>query len=406
MPKILILGSGRDLDREHKLASVAAEHDVVLAQESPATWEIRYADSVHRIAADDLTSVLLLARKESVDAVLTWEEDWIETAAATTSTLRLPGHPVPSARACRDKHRLRQAWAAAGVPSAQSVLVTDEVQALRAAAELGYPVVVKPRSGTGGTGVRLVRSPADLARAYAGAAGADGALVQEYLDGPQISVESVLVHSGRLQVVAAGSRHAGPGPGLATASRLISVPQQAEHLASVRRAVDAAHAALGLCEGVTHTEVRLTADGPRLIGLNARLGGDLISRLVPLATGVDLVAAAVDTALGRQPRLRHMRRRTAGIIFRYGDTVEDTVPTSRPARLPDGVESLWTAPEAPTARFGGRIGHAIVVADDYTTCQVQLEKAYAALLPDFGSAIAVLPGSEPSASISDGTLVT
>ncbi|MCZ7418655.1 ATP-grasp domain-containing protein [Verrucosispora sp. WMMA2121] len=193
MPKILILGSGRDLDREHMLASVAAEHDVVLAQESPATWEIRYADSVHRIAADDLTSVLLLARKESVDAVLTWEEEWIETAAATTSTLRLPGHPVPSARACRDKHRLRQAWAAAGVPSAQSVLVTDEVQALRAAAELGYPVVVKPRSGTGGTGVRLVRSPADLARAYAGAAGADGALVQEYLDGPQISVESVLV---------------------------------------------------------------------------------------------------------------------------------------------------------------------------------------------------------------------
>ncbi|TDC42382.1 ATP-grasp domain-containing protein [Micromonospora sp. KC213] len=381
MPKILILGSGRDLDREHMLASVAAEHDVVLAQESPVTWESRYAGAVHRIAADDLTSVLQMARKESVEAVLTWTEAWIETAAATTSALRLPGHPVPSARACRDKHRLHQVWAAAGVPSAQSLLVTDEAQAHRAAVELGYPVVVKPRSKTGGTGVRLVRSPADLARAYAGAAGVDGALVEQYLDGPQISVESVLVRSGRLHVVAAGNRYPGPEPGLATASRLVSVPQQAEHLAPVRRAIDAAHAALGLCEGVTHTEVRLTADGPRLVGLNARLGGDLISRLVLLATGVDLVAAAVDTALGRQPRLRHTRQRTAGIVFRYGDAVGATLPASPPAQLPDGVESLWTAPDASADRFGGRLGHAIVVAEDHATCQDQLEKAYAALLP-------------------------
>lgn len=262
-----------------------------------------------------------------------------------------------------------------GVPSAQSIPVTDEVQAQRAAAELGYPVVVKPRSESGGVGVRLARDPAELDAAYAAAAGVSGVLVEEYLDGPQISVESVLVRGGRMQVVAAGSRQ--PGPGLATAGRLITVPEQAEHLRPVQRAVDAAHAALGLCEGVTHTEVRLTAAGPRLVGLNARIGGDLISQLVPLATGVDLVTAAVDTALGRQPQLRHTRRRTAGIVFRYDD-----IPPSGPsARPPDGVVSLWTVPDVSATRSAGRPGHAIVVAEDQATCRDRMEKAYAALLP-------------------------
>ncbi|MFV2019284.1 ATP-grasp domain-containing protein [Micromonospora sp. LOL_023] len=383
MAKILILGSGCAAYREHLLASVAAEHHVVLAQEAPATWQNRHVSIVHRIAVGDLQAVLRLARDESVEAVLTWVESWIETAAAATSALRLPGHPLPSARACRDKHRMRQVWAAAGVPSARSFLVTDEAQACRAAADLGYPVVVKPRALVGGAGVRLAREPAELARAYATAARADGALVEEYLNGPQISVESVLVRGGRLHIVAVGNRRAGTPPGLATASRLIPVTQ-AEQLAPVRRAVDAAHAALGLCEGVTHAEVRLTARGPRLVGLNAQLGGDLIPRLVALATGVNLAAAAVDAALGEQPRLLHTRRRSAGIVFRYSDAASEALPANPPLPLPDGVELLWTTPDARATGPGGRLGHAVVVADDDATCQDRLEKAYAALLQDCG----------------------
>jgi biotin carboxylase len=267
---------------------------------------------------------------------------------------------------------MRQVWAGAGVPSARSVLATDETTAHRAAADLGYPVVVKPRDLAGGAGVSLARNPAELARAYAAAAGAAGVLVEEYLDGPQISVESVLVRGGRIHPVAVGTRHTGPASGFATTRRLISGAHQAEQLAPVRRVVEAAHAALGLCEGVTHTEVRLTGRGPRLVGLNARLGDDLISRLVPLATGVDLGAAAVDAALGEQPRPLPTRRRSAGVVFRHPDPAGAARPADLP--LPDGVETLWTAPD-------GRSGHAVVVADDDATCQDRLDQAYAALIP-------------------------
>lgn len=392
MAKILILGSGRDVYREHLLASVSVEHDVVLAQAAVATWQSRHVTSLHRITPGDLPAVLQLARDESVDAVLTWTDSWIQTAAAASSALRLPGHPVPSARACRDKHRMRQVWAAAGVPSARSVLVTEETQACQAAAGIGYPVVVKPRVGAGGAGVSLARDPAELARAYAAAAAVGhrehalaGVLVEEYLDGPQFSVEAVLVRSGRFHPVAVGTRRTGL-PGFAAASRLVSGAHQVEQLASVRRAVEAAHAALGLCEGATHAEVRLTERGPRMVGLNARLGGDLISRLVPLATGIDLGAAAVDAALGDQPRLTHTRRRSAGIVFRYPDTAGEAPRPGLP--LPDGVEAVWTAPEA--AGTGGRLGHAIVVADCDATCQDRLDQAYAALTPaPVGNALAV-----------------
>jgi biotin carboxylase len=356
MAKILLLGCGRDVYREYLLAGVAAEHDVVLVQATPPTWQRRYVTRAYRVDPGDLQELLRVARDESVDAVLTWREPWVEAAAAVSNALRLPGHPLLSARACRDKHRMRQVWAAAGVPSARSELVGDSARAQRAAAEIGYPVVVKPRALAAGVGVTLARDPAELVRAYVVAAGAGldrlgdgfaGVLVEEYLDGPEVSVESVLTRGGRVHPVAVTRRRTGLPPGFAALGHLVSGAGQPEQLVEVRRTVEAAHAALGLCEGVTHAKVRLTARGPRLVELAARLAGNLVPRLVQLSTGVDLGRAAATVALGEAPVLRPTVRRSAGIVFGHPD----------------------------------RLGHAVAVGPDDATCQAALDRAYAAMTP-------------------------
>lgn len=86
---------------------------------------------------------------------------------------------------------------------------------------------------------------------------------------------------------------------------------------AVLSVVTEAHAALGIRTGLTHTELRLTPTGPRVVEVNGRLGGDFIPLLGALATGVDLVAAACDIALGRTPDLTPTRDRCAEVTFVY-----------------------------------------------------------------------------------------
>jgi biotin carboxylase len=67
----------------------------------------------------------------------------------------------------------------------------------------------------------------------------------------------------------------------------------------------------------TCAEFRLTASGPRLIEINARIGGDLMPVLGDLALGIDLAVAAADVAMGTRPRLRAERRCVAAVRFFY-----------------------------------------------------------------------------------------
>lgn len=66
-----------------------------------------------------------------------------------------------------------------------------------------------------------------------------------------------------------------------------------------------------------HVELRLVDGRPRLIEVNARVGGDMIGHLVRLATGIDLPKAAADLACGRAPDLTPTRSGAAGIRMLY-----------------------------------------------------------------------------------------
>jgi biotin carboxylase len=76
----------------------------------------------------------------------------------------------------------------------------------------------------------------------------------------------------------------------------------------------AATAALGVRHGITHTEIKLTPDGPRVIEVNGRLGG-YVPGILKQATGINLVQIAVQVALGMEPRLPQIRWN--GVAYQY-----------------------------------------------------------------------------------------
>ena len=86
----------------------------------------------------------------------------------------------------------------------------------------------------------------------------------------------------------------------------------------------AANRAIGIESGPSHTEIIVTEEGPKIVELGARLGGDCITtHLVPLSTGVDMVECCIRIALGEQPDI--LPKQKKGSAIRYFPQTAGTV---------------------------------------------------------------------------------
>jgi biotin carboxylase len=110
-------------------------------------------------------------------------------------------------------------------------------------------------------------------------------------------------------------KHLGPAPYFDETGHTVDATDPL--LAQVAPIAAAAVKALGITDGVQHVEMRLVDGRPRLIEVNARIGGDMIGHLVRLATGIDLALAAADIACGRAPDLTPTRGQAAAIRIIY-----------------------------------------------------------------------------------------
>ncbi len=187
------------------------------------------------------------------------------------------------------KSRQRERFAAAGVP--QPRLLEEPVA----------PCVVKAPDRQGQRGLTFVRTEEELAPAIEAAieASRNGAyIVEEYVDGPEVTVQAVSIDGVFHPLLVADRLTADPpafGVALAHAWPCVSETQ------SPIEAARAAAEALGVRNGPTYTQIRVGADGSRVVELAARLGGGHDAELTEAATGVKLNDLALDFALGNEP---------------------------------------------------------------------------------------------------------
>ncbi|MGW7316322.1 ATP-grasp domain-containing protein [Streptomyces sp. NPDC054865] len=305
---------------------MAANYPVAVITAGPLTWELPYVID-HEIAdahnrQELVAAVRSLAQRHRITGVLTWDEYALVPTAEIAAELRLAGSTPAAARACRDKATSRRQLAAHAVPSARFRVVSSRQAAADAADAIGYPVVLKPTSHAASIGVIRVNTAADLeagwAFALAGASeqGPEGAgiLAEEYLDGPEISVECV-TYRGHTTAVAVTHKQIDFAPFFEEIGHAVSAHDPL--LEDVAPIAAAAVSALGVTDGVQHVEMRLTSCGPAIIEVNARIGGDHVGKLVLLATGIDLPRAAADVAAGVSPDLTSTRQSSAAITILY-----------------------------------------------------------------------------------------
>lgn len=261
-----------------------------------------------------------LAAAEGLIGVTSSSEYYIATAAALAHRLVLPGPSPLAIRVCRDKQTQREQLQAAGIWVPTFCAVTSATTAAAAAISMGFPVVVKPVCGTGSAGVKLCRR-ADEVAAHAdallqqhhnerGLPVPHRILVEELVEGSEYSVETV----GR-KIIGITQKYLGVLPYFVEVGHDFPAELPARTSAVIHQAVLQTLEALSLGWGLTHTELRLTAEGPKIIEVNPRLAGGYIPELVRLACGVDLITEAIRLVAGYEPRLERTAGRYASLRF-------------------------------------------------------------------------------------------
>nr|AGS49875.1 cysteine synthase [uncultured bacterium esnapd18] len=267
-------------------------------------------------------------RREDLAGVTTTSEFYVAAVAELTRWLGLPGNPVDAVTTCRDKSLLRGRLADAGVRQPRFAAVRSPEDAVTAAAVVGLPCVVKPADDSGSNNV-LLCATAEEVRDHAAAVLAvtenvrgqtmsGVVLVEQYLDGPEYSVEA-FSQDGEIRWVGVTAKTSGRPPYFVEDRHLFPAPIPKAQRDVVVETVAAALAATGIRNGATHTEVRVTAAGPAVVEINPRPAGGMIPEAIRLATGLDVLRLQLDAAVGRALDVTAEDWGTAGIQFITAD---------------------------------------------------------------------------------------
>ncbi|UHQ23699.1 ATP-grasp domain-containing protein [Lysobacter sp. 5GHs7-4] len=291
---------------------------------------IEYADHVLSCDTNDVPALIEFLRAQHAilkfDGVVTICDYYIDTVAQVAQALDLPQAFSANVVMERRKDRVREAIARAGLPNPKYAVAADWEQARAEARRIGYPLILKPTDLASSAFVRLVHDEVELCHAFDALEQFPRnfreqprvplVLLEEYLQGEEISVEAC-TFEGETTVIGITDKSLTGFPYFIEDGHMFPARLDAAQAEAAIALVRGALAAVGHDHGISHTEVRLTADGPRVIEINPRPGGNYIVELIQRVTGIDLLDAQIELALGRRPNLapRDTGVRSAAIKF-------------------------------------------------------------------------------------------
>lgn len=286
----------------------------------------------------------------SLAGIMTVGEYFVPAAAELAHRLGLPGLNPASALVARNKLECRRVTAEAGIASPAFGFAADERETDEVLSRVGLPCVVKPTDESGSVGVTLCRSRhevlervAELAHTFVNRCGqhhVPGALIEQFLEGPEVSVET-MTYRGRHHVQGVTSKLLGSLPSFVELGHTFPAHWPGDMTGAAADLAIAALRAIGFDFGAAHTEIKLTSDGPFLIEVNPRIAGDNIPRLIWHAVGVPFLEEYVRMHMGADPNLLPSKSAAAAIRFITGEEGQlAAISGAAEARQAEGVTDL------------------------------------------------------------------
>ncbi|WCT55577.1 ATP-grasp domain-containing protein [Paenibacillus kyungheensis] len=212
--------------------------------------------------------------------------------------LGIHGTSFVAASNARNKDLARQAFLRDNVPSAKFAVVRDSEEAVIAAARIGYPVVLKPTNAASSQSVYFVENESVLREAfreiidfkttYMDFKVREEYLIEEYLTGPEFSVE-IFLSQGEIAFAEITEKHTSDLPYFVETLHVFPSSIYQEQRDQIIDVAKQAVLSIGIQNGPTHVELKYTQDGPKIIEVNGRPGGDNItSDLIVNAYGINI----------------------------------------------------------------------------------------------------------------------
>lgn len=326
----------------------------------------RAADKFYQVDASDYDALVDVARQCEAELVVAEATDrHVPAAAYVNERLGLRGTDRATAERFTNKYSMRRALEHSSVCMPRYAEVRSVDEAVRFARASGYPVVLKPKALQASVGVYRVGAQAELEERFGSTLGeaTDGAiLVEEFVDGPEVTVEAFSLDGCCTVLAISEKEHYAHNPCIA---RRLAYPPRlpGEVIDAIALTARQVVETLGLRDGLSHAEYRLRDGKPYLVEVGARGGGNAIaSNIVPHVSGVDVYGLLLRTLLGERVGMPEVQHRAAVLQFldlRPGKIV-DIRGTDRIAaeglvpelKLAFGPGDTVVAPESDTARAG------------------------------------------------------
>lgn len=300
------------------------------------------------ISTIDIQAVISAAKRHRIDGIMTLATDMpMRTVAAVAKEMNLIGIDEETALKATNKAEMRKALQLNNVPIPKFYVVSNKDEYKEVVKQFNIPFIVKPADSSGSRGIfevkdihndDLIIEAYDYCHPFSKVG---DVVVEEYMDGPEVSVETLTVN-GECHVIQITDKLTTGAPHYVEMGHSQPTMLSNEIAEQISKVAKAANKAIGIKNGPSHTEIIVTKEGPKIVELGARLGGDNITtHLVPLSTGVNMVECCIKIALGEIPDIK--KKWNKGSAIRYFEQhagVIDSIEGVDKAEEIDGVQQI------------------------------------------------------------------
>lgn len=274
------------------------------------------------ISTIDTPAIVEAAKRHQIDGVMTLATDMpMRSVAAVAKEMNLIGIDEDTALRATNKVEMRVALQAAKVPIPKFFKAANEEEYIKAVKEFSVPFIVKPADSSGSRGIfevlditnqELIQEAYKYCRPFSTVG---DVVVEEYMNGPEVSVETLSI-DGECHVIQITDKLTTGAPHYVEMGHSQPTRHKKELVERIGEVAKAANKAIGITNGPSHTEIIITSEGPKIVEIGARLGGDNITtHLVPLSTGINMVECCITIALGGKPDIEAKWSKASAIRY-------------------------------------------------------------------------------------------
>lgn len=300
------------------------------------------------VSTIDVEKVLETARKYNIDGIMTLATDMpMRSVAKVSKEMCLVGIDEETALKATNKSEMRKALKNYGVPVPKFYTVSNIEEYIEVVKKFEGSFIVKPVDSSGSRGIyeikdfknkELIYNAFEYSKSFSNNG---DVIVEEYMEGPEVSVETLSIN-GECNVIQITDKLTTGAPHYVEIGHSQPTIHSKELVRRITDITIAANKAIGIESGPSHTEIIITNEGPKIVELGARLGGDNITtHLVPLSTGVDMVESCIKIALGEKVGVDIKCNKGAAIRYfsQHEGTIESIIGLDEAKKYP-GIKQI------------------------------------------------------------------